>query len=102
MNNNPDFMANLTNRNGRPRGSKNKIRIHDIITDERQKELLEELYNIAMNGKYEKNRISAIEMLLERTLGRVPAEIHQNITDVTPFKELVNNRRDTTDDDNDI
>ena len=83
---------NLTNAGkGRVKGSKNKVHVNDIITDERQKELLEQLYDIALNGTYEKSRISAIQILLERTLGKVPAEVHQTITETSTLQDLLKN-----------
>lgn len=89
-NRNPNFIENLTNiGKGRPKGSKNKFKVNDVITDTRIQQYFEELHSIALEDKYSKNRIAAIQMLLERTLGKVPAEIHQTVTDATTLSDIL-------------
>lgn len=74
---------------GRPKGSKNKVRFGDVITDDMTKHVIQELYDIAMTDKYAKNRLTAIGMILDRNLGKIAVEVHQTFTDTSTLQDLL-------------
>jgi hypothetical protein len=88
-------IQNLTNMGkGRPLGAKNKLRWNDVITDEKLARVIEGLYDIAVNGKYEKDRITASNIIVERSLGRIPQIIEQTVIDGKTTTDLLEDTED--------
>lgn len=69
---NEKSLLNL-NRSGRKRST--KLRFDDVINDERFEQVLEELYTLALDEKTTNAKIKAIEIIIDRKLGKLVNEV---------------------------
>lgn len=84
---NEKSLLNL-NRSGKAKGTKStKFKFDEVITEDKMTNLINGLYDIAINDKWAKNRIAASTYLIDRGLGKMPQTINnigseQTINDI--------------------
>lgn len=84
---------------GRPLGSTNRVisrgRIQDVVTPEQYKALIDNLINLALNARNDRDKIAATKIIIEYVEGRSPQRIEvANVDAMLTIKDILRKDND--------